>query len=140
MEEGNIVDLDTVERNCSVQRADSGLTMTKVRRISRRAALQRMTLGGGVMLLAACGQQAPAPGAPATAAPASKPADGKPADSTAAKPAESKPAAAATTAPAAAKPAGQPKSGGTLRVGQVGDIATLDATFTPGVAEIVWAV
>jgi peptide/nickel transport system substrate-binding protein len=114
---------------------------TRFGRRSRRSAVRLLLSGAGLAILTACGQQAPAPGAPATlppsgqAAPASKPAA-----------AESKPAGAAPAAPApapaqpAAQPAGQPKSGGTLRVGQVGDVATLDATFTPGVAEIVWAI
>jgi peptide/nickel transport system substrate-binding protein len=120
--------------------------MSRGRRVSRRAILQLLAGGTGLALLAACGQQAPAPAptsapagqsAPAaTTAPVSKPAEAaKPAD--AAKPA----APAATAAPAAAqKPAGQPKSGGTLRVGQVGDIATLDATFTPGSADTIWGI
>src|SRR6266542_3804433 len=97
-------------------------------RVSRRAALQLLASGTGLALLAACGQQAPAPvpGAPATTAPAttapapkpaeaSKPAEApKPAE--AAKPTEAaKPAAPPAAGQAAAKPAGLPKSGGTLR-------------------------
>jgi peptide/nickel transport system substrate-binding protein len=96
-------------------------------RLSRRAALQLVLAGAGMAMLSACGQQAPAPGAAATAAPASKPASAAPTTT----------GAAATTAQ---KPAGTPKSGGTLRVGQVGDIATLDATFTPGSADIIWSI
>jgi peptide/nickel transport system substrate-binding protein len=104
-------------------------------RLSRRATLRLLLSGAGLAMLAACGQQAPAPapGAPATTAPASKPAGAAP--TTAAS------QAAGSSAPAAAQqPAGQPKSGGTLRVGQVGDIATLDATFTPGSADIIWGI
>ena len=90
--------------------------------LSRRRFLQLGLAGlASVGLLAACAPQAPAPAA--TSAPAAP-----------AKPAESKPAEAAK--PAAA----QPKTGGTLRVGQVGDVATLDGTFTPGIAEIAWAI
>jgi peptide/nickel transport system substrate-binding protein len=81
-------------------------------RLGRCAVVRLLMSGAGLALLAACGQQAPTPAAPATTAPA----------------------------PAAAQPAGQPKNGGTLRIGQVGDIATLDATYTPGIAEIAWAV
>ena len=115
-------------------------------RLSRRAALRHLVLGGSVILLAACAQQAPAPAPAATAAPAAKPTEAPAKPAEAAKPAESKPAAAAvpakpaeaakpavaaapTAAPTpapAAKPAAQPKSGGTLRVGQVGDIARID--------------
>src|SRR5205823_2905257 len=53
----------------------------------------------------------------------------KPAET--AKPAapEAKPAAAETKPAAAAKPEGQPKSGGTLRWGMVGDIVTTDAVL-----------
>jgi peptide/nickel transport system substrate-binding protein len=102
-----------------------------------------------MVFLAACAQPTPQPAAPApkpTEAPA-KPAEAaKPTE--AAKPAEApKPAApAATTAPAApapptaapapaaaAKPVAQPKSGGTLRVGQVGDIARLDGQLVNAV-------
>src|SRR5688500_16351491 len=114
--------------------------------LSRRR-FMKLGLAGltSVGLLAACAPQAPAPAA--TSVPAAAPAK----SAEVAKPAEAaKPAAPAAAAPAkpaeaakpavAARPAGQPKSGGILRVGQVGDVATLDGTFTPGVAEIAWAI
>ena len=116
-------------------------------RLSRRAALRLLASGGSVMFLAACAQQPSAPAPAATAVPAAKPteAPAKPTEASA-KPAEAaKPAApAATTAPAAAptaapapaaaaKPAAQPKSGGTLRVGQVGDIPRLDGQLVSAV-------
>lgn len=117
--------------------------------LGRRAALRLMLSGAGLAMLTACGQQAPASkpadtkpaeSKPAAAAPTAAPAQAAPAAPPAAaqKPAETKPAEAK---PAESKPAaGQPKSGGVLRVGQVGDLATLDGTFTPGVADIAWSV
>src|SRR5262245_36264541 len=103
-----------------------GIGSSQLNRLDRRAALRWLASGAGLALLTACGQ--PPTTGPATTAPAG--------------PAANPAAPAAASSPQAAeKPAGaQPKSGGTLRVGQVGDIATLDATFTPGVAEIAWSV
>jgi len=104
----------------------------------------------GASLLAAC-TPTPPPAPAATTAPA-KPAEAaKPTEApAAAKPTEpAKPAApAATTAPAAAAPptavakpteapkpaAAEPKRGGTLRWGQVGDIVTIDAVSWSPVA------
>jgi peptide/nickel transport system substrate-binding protein len=129
------------------------------RRLSRRsllrgaAGLSALTALSGV--LAACGQQASAPAATTAPAPTAAPAAAaKPTD--AAKPAApavttapAAPAAAATTAPAAAaptptsaaaaaaKPAAKPKTGGTLRVGQVGDIARLDGQLVNAV-DTLW--
>jgi len=95
--------------------------------LERRAVLRLLALGGGAALLAACGQAA------APAAPTSVPA------TTAAKPAgavatTSQPAAtvATTSQPAAA----QPKSGGTLRWGLLGNIVTLDGHNYGGTAHI----
>lgn len=126
-------------------RDDAAVRMTTSGRVTRRAALRALVTGGGAIFLAACAQQAPQPAAPTQAAkPAEAPA--KPAEApkptvaakppeapAAAKPTEApKPAAPAAPAPTVAvntavvKPAGQPKVGGTLRVGQVGDIARLD--------------
>jgi peptide/nickel transport system substrate-binding protein len=97
--------------------------------LSRRKALGLLFTAAGASLLAACGPQAPVQTAP-TAAPA-KPAAAAPTAAPAAPAATTAPAApAATTAPAPAKPAaGQPKYGGTLRWGQVGDLITLDAVL-----------
>lgn len=111
-------------------------------RVTRRTALRLLATGGGTIFLAACAQQAPQPAptqaakpaeapakpteAPKPAAPAATAAPAAAAKPTeAAKPAAPAPKVAATPA-AAAKPAVQPKVGGTLRVGQVGDIARLD--------------
>jgi peptide/nickel transport system substrate-binding protein len=105
-------------------------------RLSRRAALRLLVSGGGVIFLAACAQQPPAPAPAATSAPAAKPTEAPAKPAEAPKPAEAaKPAApaAAPTSAAAAKPAVQPKSGGTLRVGQVGDIARLDGQLVNAV-------
>jgi len=102
---------------------------------------------GGAALLSACAPQSPsappAPGAtaaPAQAAPAQTGAP--PAGGAAAKPEPAKPAASAPTPTIgpvagatvgnptyAAKPAGEPKRGGTLRWGQVGDIVTTDSVL-----------
>lgn len=116
--------------------------------LTRRAALEAMLSGAGVVLLAACTPAAPpAPAkpteAPKPAAPAATTAPAAPA--AAAKPTEApKPAApAATTAPAppaaAAKPTeapkpatATPKKGGTLRIGQVGELNMLDPQFHQG--------
>ncbi len=127
------------------------------RRVSRRTMLGIVLSASGAALLAACGQQAPAPAPAATSAPAGQavpaatapaatsapaaqtaPATAKPA----APPAQSaaptaKPAAAAGGAPSGvignpafdAKPEGTIKSGGALRWGQVGDIPTTDAIY-----------
>ena len=115
--------------------------------LSRRRFMQLGLAGlSSLGLLAACAPQAPAPAPTSAPAAPAKPAEAaKPAESIAAKPAApiaatALPAAVAAKPAEAAKPAGQPKSGGTLRVGQVGDVATLDGTFTPGVAEIAWAI
>jgi peptide/nickel transport system substrate-binding protein len=106
--------------------------------ITRRRALGVLVLGAGAGLLAACMPPAAAPTAPApTAKPAAAP--------------TTAPAAAPTTAPAgaptqvtvaaptaAAKPAAQPKPGGTLRVGMVGDIARIDGHLL-STGNVSWA-
>ena len=134
-------------------------------RLSRRAAMRLLTASGSVLLLAACAPQAASPPpaatsalAPAAAKPTEAPKPAAPAATTApAAPAAANPteaprpaapaAPAATTAPAAAaptaapaaaaKPAAPPKTGGTLRVGQVGDIARLDGQLVNAV-DTLW--
>src|SRR4051812_13940108 len=76
-------------------------------RVSRRAALRLMAVASVATLAAACAPQvAPAPTTPPAAAPAATAVTG----------------GSATAAPAG----GQPKPGGTLRIGAVGDVANLD--------------
>jgi peptide/nickel transport system substrate-binding protein len=114
-----------------------------VERLSRRAAIQLFLAGAGVSVLAACGvgsappQQAPTAALAPTSAAAAKPA----ATSAAAAPTAAPTTAAAqptvvvsTPAPATAGAAagGQPKSGGTLRVGVPTDIVTLDPVVRGG--------
>src|SRR5262245_50635104 len=92
--------------------------------ITRRLALRLLGAGFGAGLLAACGPASP-PAAPATLAPA--PPTLAP---TLAPPPPTPPPLAATPTPsAAATLASQPKTGGTLRTGQVGDIANLDGHY-----------
>ena len=103
--------------------------------LSRRSALRALFGGASVALLAACGPIAPAlaptaapssPTAGAAAAPTS------PAASGTATTANPTPAAAVAAAPANPTPAGastqaaQPKSGGTLRAGLVGDVGVIN--------------
>jgi peptide/nickel transport system substrate-binding protein len=78
--------------------------------ISRREALAMVLAMSSATLVAACGVQAPAAPAASTPKPVA-------------------PAAAVAVAPTAASApaAAQPKSGGTLRVGAVGDVAAIDA-------------
>jgi peptide/nickel transport system substrate-binding protein len=104
-----------------------GHRLAETATFTRRAALGFLVSAAGASLLAACGPQAPAQ---TTAPPAATSPPAKPAATTA--PASG---AVATVAPPAAptaapKPvAATPKSGGTLRWGQVGDLATLDAVL-----------
>jgi peptide/nickel transport system substrate-binding protein len=104
---------------------------------SRRDALRWLGLTAVGSLLAACAQ--PSPAAPAVSTPTTAPTSA-PAASTAAAPTAAAPtaAAAATSIPAAAAAtsvsaaptpppaAGAPKSGGTLQVGMIGDLGTID--------------
>ena len=103
--------------------------------ITRRKAIQTLALGFGSSFLAACGAATPssptvsAPPASATAAATVPGAAPPPATSAAAPPtsATAEPVVVASTpAPAAA----QPKIGGTIRTGQVGDIANLDGHYS----------
>src|SRR4051794_10422189 len=82
--------------------------------VSRRAFLASVGLAVGIPLLAAC-----APAASTTPAGTSKPGAGAPAPTTV--PAVAQP----TTSPAAS----QPRTGGTLRVGTVGDMSTVDGHY-----------
>ena len=95
--------------------------------LQRRAVLRLVGVSGAAALLAACGQAA-APPAP-TSAPV--PTAAKPSATSAATSA-SVAAAAATSQPAAA----QPKSGGTLRWGLLGNIVTLDGHNYAGTTHI----
>ncbi|MBV9133159.1 MAG: ABC transporter substrate-binding protein [Chloroflexi bacterium] len=98
--------------------------------MDRRLALRFLVGGGSAMLLAACTS---APVAP-TAAPANPTSAPQPAATVgaAAQPADT------------AKPTGaqaQPKSGGTLRLGMVGDVSTLDGhNTTPNQFDTTWSV
>ena len=104
-------------------------------RLTRRRALGALVATAGAGLLAACMptvQPAATTAPAATAKPAAAPIG-----------ASGTPAAAAdqTTGPtpaAAANPAVQPKSGGTLRVGMVGDIARIDGHLLSTV-NVSWA-
>lgn len=129
----------------TVSNAPAGVSVAG--RLTRRSALQRLLGGSALALLAACSPATPA--AP-TAAPAAPTAAPKPAATTApASTAASAPATAApapTTAAASAptavpKPAEQPKSGGTLRVGRIGDLTGLDAhLLTVATTASIWTV
>jgi peptide/nickel transport system substrate-binding protein len=110
-------------------------------RLTRRRALGALFAVAGTSLLAACGPAVSTPSP--TVPPAAKP-TAAPAAPTQAPP---KPAAtvAATSAPAATQPAvkpaaaaPQPKSGGTLRVGMVGDIARVDGHLL-STGNVSWA-
>jgi len=97
--------------------------------LQRRAVLRLLGASGAAALLAACGQAA-TPASP-TSAPA--PTSTKPAATSAATSASvAAPAAAATTQPAAT----QPKTGGTLRWGLLGNIVTLDGHNYAGTTHI----
>jgi peptide/nickel transport system substrate-binding protein len=88
------------------------------RYLTRRRALGWLAAGAGVSLLAACG--------PATSA----------------TPATVSPAATTTrSAPAAASTQGQPKPGGTLRMGMVGDLTQLEGQLIiPGSLDTLWQI
>jgi len=117
----------------------------------RRAALRLFGSSAGLALLAACQPAAPAaptaaplptkPAAPATGAAPTKPA-AAPAPTTAPQPTVAT-VQVATTPTSAPKPqpAAQPKSGGTLRLGMVGDVQTLDGhNTTPNQFDTTWSV
>jgi peptide/nickel transport system substrate-binding protein len=104
----------------------------------RRDALRVIGLGGSAALLAACGVQAPA--APTAAPPPSPTLASAPQAPTPAAAAKPTVAVAAPTQPP--KPAaGQPKPGGTLRVGVPSDIVSLDGIVRGGGPyESIWLI
>jgi hypothetical protein len=114
--------------------------------VSRRHVLKFVLSTAGVALLAACGPAAGTPAAapsPAAANPTTPPtpasaAQAAPATPTlASAPTRVQPQAAATPQPAV----GQPKSGGTLRLGMSGDVSTLDGhNTTPNQYDTTWSV
>jgi peptide/nickel transport system substrate-binding protein len=116
-------------------------------RLTRRNALNVILSVAGVSLLAACAPAAPtaAPPTPAPPQPTSAAAAAQP--TTAPAPAgAAQPTAAAVppaTVSAATNPAApvQAKSGGTLRLGMVGDVSTLDGhNTTPNQFDTTWSV
>ncbi|HET6317083.1 MAG TPA: ABC transporter substrate-binding protein, partial [Chloroflexota bacterium] len=114
--------------------------------MDRRAALRLVLSGASTALLAACTTAPAAPTPAPTAAPAKPTAP--PAQATAA-PAQPTAASAQPTSPpatvavaATAKPAAAPaRTGGTLRLGMVGDVSTLDGhNTTPNQFDTTWSV
>jgi peptide/nickel transport system substrate-binding protein len=91
--------------------------------IDRRGALRLLVSGAGLALLAACG---PAPQPPPVSTPA---------------PPSASPTEPSVQPTPAGGPAAQPKSGGTLRLGMVGDVSTLDGhNTTPNQFDTTWSV
>jgi peptide/nickel transport system substrate-binding protein len=110
--------------------------------LSRRAALAFIGINAGAALASACGV-APAPTqAPAAQAPATQAAPAAPAAVTAAATAAPPVAPQATVVPTQAPTAAAaPRSGGTLRVGILGDIASLDPhQLTPPIPDVTFSV
>ena len=109
-----------------------------------RAALAAIAISAGATLASACGvspaaPQATQPPAPA-AAPTTSAATAVPA-ATAHATAVPTQAAAAPTTQAAPTPAAAPRSGGTLRVGILGDIVSLDPhQLTPPIPDVTFSV
>ncbi len=92
--------------------------------LSRRAFLGTFGIGASAIVLSACGVSAPAAPPTTAAAPA--------------KPAPTAASGAAITTPAPAG-AAQPKSGGTLTAGKLGDVANLDGHYwSPNAGLHVW--
>src|SRR5688500_17606639 len=97
--------------------SETHLSLNVVSRgMSRRGALSLLLSGAGAGLLAACAPPVQAP----TVAPATAVASGATVTS------PSPGAAPSAVASAVAKPAAQPKSGGTLRLGSLDDLTSLD--------------
>jgi len=122
-------------------------------RLSRRNALRLLVSASGVALLVAC--QVPTPATPTTSAPAPKPTLPAAAPQSTAAATSASSAAATTDRPtqagflpvgvseSAATPMtvakGQPKSGGTLRVGNLGDLPNADGHWISG-QNVIYAV
>jgi peptide/nickel transport system substrate-binding protein len=106
--------------------------------LSRRTVLQVFATGAGMALLAACGSPAAPPAAPApTVGPVPTAAPTAGAVSSAA--ATPVPTSAPTTASVATSTSAAPKTGGTLRLGQVGDINNLEPDYNQKVTSpVVW--
>src|SRR5262245_59855336 len=99
--------------------------------INRRATLRFLLSGAGMALLAAC-SAAPAAPVAAPAQPTGGPAPAQP---------TSPPPATVTIAATPNPAAPQSKSGGTLRLGMVGDVSTLDGhNTTPYQFDTTWSV
>jgi peptide/nickel transport system substrate-binding protein len=118
--------------------------------LERRGALRLLLSATGVALLAACtgapppATPVPAPTTPPAAAPTAAPTSPPPAPTAAA---TSRVAAAPATqvvqptAAAAANATGQPRIDGSLRLGMVGDVSTLDGhNTTPNQFDTTWSV
>jgi peptide/nickel transport system substrate-binding protein len=108
-------------------------------RLSRRGAINMLLAASGAGLLAAC-TGVPQSAAPATTKPVATQASAA-SGATAAQATTTSPTAQPTgiaTTQAATKPAAQPKSGGTLRVGMVGDIARIDGHLL-STGNVSWA-
>jgi peptide/nickel transport system substrate-binding protein len=104
--------------------------MNAPRTVSRRRALQLLGIGPTTLFLAACAGTAPQSAPPASVG------------TTAPAPASAQSAATTVAAPAAAATTtGQPKSGGTLKALQAGDLASLDGHYyTTGSGLSVWII
>ena len=86
--------------------------------LTRRRALRWLAGGAGMTLLAACGPATPGAPAISTSAPSGSQA-----------------------APANTQTAGQPKTGGTLRMGMVGDLTQIEGQLiVPGALDTLWQV
>jgi len=115
-------------------------TPSQVLTTSRRRALQLLGAGSGTLFLAACGAAATPAVPAATSAPAAAPTTAAvPTTAVAPTAAQVQPAAAAPTAAASA--AGAPKTGGTLRAIQAGDLSSIDGHYyTTGAGLSAWIV
>jgi peptide/nickel transport system substrate-binding protein len=101
---------------------------------SRRRALQLLGAGSGTLFLAACGAAATPVSPAATSAPAAAAAPTTPA-------VQVQPTAASAAAPTAASAAGTPRTGGTMRALQAGDLASIDGHYyTPSNGLSVWII
>jgi peptide/nickel transport system substrate-binding protein len=113
--------------------------------LTRRAAIRIVLSGAGTALLAACAPTSPSPVATPTAvAPPAKPTvapTAAPAAAAAPVSAAATPTAAASTVAAKPAAAASSRTGGTLRVGTIGDIITLDGhNSNPNQRDFAWSV